>query len=152
MFVDDGDFDLIRQYNWTCEDGKRTFYARRSVRKNGKRRVIQAHRQILGLLDSPTPIVDHIDGNGLNNQRDNLRICTSQQNAANARGKTKKGRTSTEKGVYLNRQKKWCAAICVQGKTLYLGIFTTEREAAMAYNAAAIKHFGEFACPNIIID
>lgn len=92
-------------------------------------------------------LLDHIDGNGLNNQKSNLRECTYSQNGANRRKNTKTlGRF---KGVSFLRGK-WMARLQVMKKRLYLGYFTEEIEAAKAYNDAAVKHFGEFAHINQI--
>lgn len=94
--------------------------------------------------------VDHRDTNGLNNQRDNLRGCGRNENRYNSR-KTTRACTSRFKGVSWNKfDKKWTAMIGFQGKSHYLGQFTDEVEAAKAYNAAAVRMFGEFARPNIV--
>lgn len=109
-------------------------------------------------------ITDHRDGNTLNCQRNNLRIATQSQNIANS--KKRKGEwTSSYKGVHLvkywknnnNKFKKigeklkpWVSGIKVQNKSIYIGQFKTEIEAALAYNEAAVKHFGKFAKLNII--
>lgn len=87
---------------------------------------------------------DHIDGNGLNNRRDNLRLSTKTQNSRNCRLSSKN--TSGFKGVHYRPDKrKWDAKISVNNKTIFLGYFDTPEEASDAYHAAAIKYFGEFA-------
>jgi hypothetical protein len=92
------------------------------------------------------PQTDHINGNGLDNRRCNLRPVTSQQNRANQR---KTRGTSQFKGVYLRRRERnWEAAIKVNRRRIYLGTFSSEVEAARAYDAAARHHFGEFAALN----
>jgi hypothetical protein len=93
------------------------------------------------------PRVDHIDGNGLNNQQMNLRPANESQNGANARKAP--GFTSQYKGVYLvRRSQKWCAQIRVARLVRVLGTFDSEDEAALAYNAAAVEAWGDFALLN----
>ncbi len=95
-------------------------------------------------------IVDHINGNPLDNRRCNLRLCTQSQNLMNMRKTRGK---SQYKGVYLAGSKQpgiWKAGIKVAGKIIYLGRFTCEHEAGAAYNRAAQKHYGEFANLNDI--
>jgi len=110
------------------------------------------HRVILGVTD-PEIKVDHKDGNGLNNVRYNLRVCTTAENTRNKQ--KSKGNTSGFKGVcWHKRDKCWAVQICVDYKGVHLGHFpgTPEGkiEAAKAYNVAAIKYYGEFARLNNI--
>ncbi len=99
------------------------------------------------LLLPDATIADHIDGDGLNNRRSNLRPASEAQNAAHAR--KGKNNTSGFKGVDQNGgRSSWRARILVNGKSLYLGRFSTKEEAARAYDAAALVHFGEFAILN----
>jgi hypothetical protein len=95
------------------------------------------------LLDAKADqIVDHIDGNGLNNRRSNLRLVDTKQNARNRNPNAGK----TTKGVSYHRNTgKWSAQIRVGGKKIHLGLFITSELAQAAYNAAAQRHFGEFA-------
>jgi hypothetical protein len=91
-------------------------------------------------------LVDHIDRNKLNCTRANLRIATKSQNAVN-KTKDRRNATSKYKGVSKARNK-WKASITVNGKTIYLGTLDSERAAAILYNEAAIKHFGDYAVLN----
>jgi hypothetical protein len=88
--------------------------------------------------------VDHIDGSRTNNHYENLRYATHSENSRNRKNRTDV--TSVYKGVsYYKPTGKWKAAINITGKDKYLGYFTSEREAAEAYNAAAVEHYKEFA-------
>jgi hypothetical protein len=105
-----------------------------------------AERMHLNIKDKK---VDHKDRNGLNNQRSNLRIATDSQSNSN-QGK-RKNNTSGYTGVTEDkRRNKWVANIRVKGKQSFLGIFTNKKDAARAYNEAAIKCRGPFAVLNKI--
>ena len=93
-------------------------------------------------------ITDHIDHDGLNNDCQNLRTVTRAQNSFNSL--KKRLATSRFKGVYRNQRGTWHATIGVNGKTLSLGYFEIEVDAAKAYNLAAIRYFGEYAVLNNI--
>ena len=137
--VDDDDYEAVSQYKWNVLVAKHTVYARRYVPGNGNKGSQFLHHFLLGCKR-----VDHIDRNGLNNCRNNLRPATVQQNACN---KISVGGTSQYKGVYLNR-KAWRAMIRIDKKKVHIGSYKTEIEAAKAYDAMAIKIQGEFARPN----
>ncbi len=125
------------------------FYVKTNIRKsNGKRGILPLHRL---LLNAPSGlVVDHIDGNPLNNQRSNLRICTNIENKRNQKIRSDcKG--SVYKCVSGNKtKKKFEAYIVYDKKRKSLGYFDLEEDAALAYNKEAIKIFGEFARLNII--
>jgi len=135
--VDATDFEFLNELRWYAAPHGRTLYAVHGGRVGRKTRHIFMHRLI---LNNPRGMAtDHIDGNGLNNTRANLRIANPSQNTANKR-KWHRPTTSQYKGV--NRYKgRWRAYICNQ----HLGIFDDEIEAALAYNEAALVRFGEFA-------
>ncbi len=149
--VDDEDFEELSKYNWYamwCRNSKK-FYAARNI-STSKKHTILMHRQILGLTDSRTQ-VDHEDSSGLNNQRYNLRIVTNQQNQFNQ--KRQLNSSSKYKGVtWREDMNKWVARIKINRKTKHLGCFIKETDAAIAYNEAARKLFGEFALLNEVYD
>lgn len=146
--VDDEDYATLSAHKWCIQQYKdknrsTKVYAKRSY--NSKQ--VTMHRFI---LSPPKGVsVDHINGNGLDNRRENLRLSTKQQNAANRPKDRVKNATSKYKGVYFNKAtNKWIARIHVDGKGIHLGSFLDEKQAAAVYNEAAIKSFGEFACLN----
>ena len=110
--------------------------------------VINVHRLIAGA--GPSEIVDHANGDGLDNRAANLRITSRSGNGAN-RGPDKRryGTSSRHKGVYRKRSR-WAAGIHIDGKSYFLGSFETEDQAAEAYNVAALKAWGEMARLNIV--
>ena len=142
--VDNADATELSQYRWywtTTNKGKEAVgYAyRKAVVPGGKFTVILLARH---LLKPPAGmVVDHVNGDSLDNRRKNLRIATIQQNAQN-RGARRNSKTGF-KGVYLVH--KYQAQIMVDGKTTHLGWFDDPKEAARAYNKAALKLHGEFA-------
>lgn len=148
--VDDMYYDYLMQYTWHVDyadyDGR--YYAQRCYDDLGNRVSQRMHRVILCLTD-PNMIVDHIDGNGLNNKISNLRIANAVQNAQNRKKANIDDATSIYKGVYF-ANKKWVATIAANHKRYYLGRFKTETQAAAAYNTAAKLLHGEFAYLNNI--
>jgi hypothetical protein len=137
--VDDADYEYLNQFKWRLRHG----YVARTNYINGIRHDITMSREIM-----QTPVgydCDHKDHNKLNNQKSNLRNCTRSQNNMNQ--KLLEGRTY--KGVHYNG-KYIRARIKIDGETIHLGYFATEKEAAIAYNTGALKYFGEFAYLNNI--
>lgn len=140
--VDIKDFDYLNQFKWCTHKQRNTYYAVRSIKKNGKKALLLMHREI---LKPPKGMcTDHINGDGLDNRRGNLRICSNSQNLMN-RGK-QKNNASGFKGVWWQKiERKWQAQIQVNKKVISLGYYPTKECAAIAYNEAATKYHGEFA-------
>lgn len=141
--VDDDDFKMLSEFSWCSVKRKHTSYVFRTDKITGKQ--VQMHRQLMnperGLF------VDHINGNALDNRRSNLRVVNCSQNQMN---KAKvKNRSSQFKGVSFHiGRKKWLAQIEMNGRPKHLGTFKCETAAAVAYNQAAKKKFGEYAALN----
>jgi hypothetical protein len=148
--VDDCDHEHLMQWKWQYTQRVGTGYAEHQQAVDGQPRTIRMHSLVAkrcGLTRSKSVEVDHQNGDGLDNRRANLRLATRAQNLAN-KGRLRNN-TSGFKGVYPHSQvDKWCAQLGVGGRRLYLGIFSDPRDAARAYNEAALKHYGEFACLN----
>ena len=142
--IDETDASRVWNYKWYALFDRYNWYAIRRVKKKGN----WSHQSMhIFLMNPPQGVdIDHRDRNGLNNQRNNLRICTHQQNMRNKRISV--GNASGFKGVcWKPRIKKWIAQIRY-GKVLHLGCFEDKKEAARAYDSAAEKFFGEFALTN----
>jgi hypothetical protein len=136
--VDDADFDNVSAARpWHAVVDETRVYARKSIVRNGRWESIRLHTFITGWA-----FIDHINGNGLDNRRENLRPCTAAQNAAN-RALRRDARTGF-KGVRA-KGGKWLARIQASGVRRHLGSFETPEDAAKAYDAAAIESFGQFA-------
>jgi hypothetical protein len=142
VLIDDEDFPLVNGLTWTSvAHDKRSYAVHSKWRRPGvARTTIYMHCLILDCYSG----IDHMDGNGLNNQKWNLRPCTASQNGGNR--KKQSGTSSRHKGVsWHNGKRKWRAHIQVEKKAIHLGWFTAEDDAAHAYNVAAISLFKEFA-------
>lgn len=156
VLVDDEDYELVNKYKWNLDrvrsgDGMK-FYAIHSMNKGrdetGEFRYssFKIHRLIFNFPDYR---IDHIDNDGLNNKRSNLRKATPSQNSANSTINIK-SRTGY-KGVTLRKDaNKYAARIRVNGECICYGHFKTAKEAAKKYNEVAVIHFGEFAKLNIV--
>jgi len=149
--VDDADYDWLNQWKWHARNSRDTWYAARttSMDAEGTQRCILMHRELAAQLG--LEMVDHRNGDGLDNQRHNLRPCSRAQNAANR--KIHKNNQSGFRGVRFDSGKyrlPWRADIQASGKREYLGNFACPAEAARAYNERATALFGDFARLNTI--
>jgi hypothetical protein len=139
--VDDEDFDWLNQWKWSATKSGKHYYAYRNIYVKSKYiRRVSMHRLIMGDVDGL--YVDHIDGNGINNQRNNLRNVTGQQNCYN---------WHKESGEYVGVRSignYWGAFISIGGNRTYIGRYRTKNEAAVAYNDAAIATRGQYASIN----
>jgi hypothetical protein len=147
--VDGEDYDLVMQYKWHVYEQKQSTssgtvgpYAIANTIVEGRRTTVKMHVLIMGC-----PYIDHANGNGLDNRRENLRPATHVQNSRNT--VAHKNGLSRYKGVgFHSLNGRWRARIKVGAKHISLGVYASEEEAARAYDAAARKYFGEFAFLN----
>ena len=155
MLFDEEDRELVESHTWCIRPDRNTYYAKTHIphpdggwhtypngNRQRRRKTLQLHR----LLMNPPKgmVIDHINHNGLDNRRENLRICTRAENSRN-RGK-QKNNTSGYKGVcWYKRDKKWRAQIKKDSKKIHIGYFDIIEDAARAYDAKAKELFGEFA-------
>ena len=148
--VDDEMFEFLNQWKWFASNKNGKFYVVRNITvSKNKQNSIFMHRFIM--KPEKGFVIDHLDGNGLNNQKNNLRICTFGQNGMN-RGSQSNNKCGF-KGVHFFKNttnKNWIAKICYNRKIIHLGTFIDPIEAARAYNDAALKYHGEFAKLNKI--
>lgn len=147
MLIDADTRGLMEGRGWTARaTGKSGYIYVASQYRDGKaKRTILLHRLIMGA--GPGQVVDHINGNTLDNRRENLRLCSAKDNARN----NKPRRVGAYKGVS-KRGARWIATITIDSRQLALGTFGSEIEAAVAYDRAAAEAFGEFARLNFSKD
>jgi hypothetical protein len=145
--VDEEDFRWLKWFEWTRHVGNGGNVYAVCFSVGGK---TPMHRAI---IDAPKGmLVDHVNGDSLDNQKHNLRLATRSQNASNSKKANVKNGSSIYKGVSLasghHREKRWRAMLCLGGKRQSLGYYKSEVEAAQAYDEAAKRLFGEFARTN----
>jgi hypothetical protein len=144
VVIDKADTSVVGSYKWRVNSQG---YAYRNDWNGGRQRKLYLHRAIMGIANMTRGVeVDHIDGDRLNNRRNNLRLCTRGHNNAARR---KQAGSSKFRGVTWAKDKqRWQAQIGFRGKNIVLGRFKTEEEAARAYDKEARKLYGDFARPN----
>lgn len=149
ILTDPEDRHWLERYTFSVQqhgsEDSPIFYACVRPTIDGRRSPLYLHRLILGAKKGER--VDHINGNGLDNRRENLRFATASGNGANSR--TYRNNTSGYKGVHWeHRRGKWYANLTHQGKTIFIGRFDLPEDAARAYDAKAVEIHGEFARTN----
>ena len=147
--VDDEDYERVMEMSWhACRDSKNNVWYAKHTQSVGikKWKTIQLHKFILRLTGKQR--IDHKNGDGLDNQKENLRPCTPSLNGANRKVGV---HSSPYKGVDFDSfsgSKKWRSQIMVNQKKMFLGRFETPEQAARIYDEAAIRHYGDFARTN----
>lgn len=141
-FVDDEDYEKVSEFSWYIHQKKLRpdCYAATTISVDGKRKEVKMHRCIMQA--TPNEIIDHIDGNPLNNRKENLRVANHTTNRQNS---IKRTGLSQYKGVTKAYKDRWRSRITINKKVVFLGYFNNEIDAAKAYDTAAKKHFGDFA-------
>lgn len=151
--VDEADFEWLSQWKWRADNGgpgpsdrrrrARPYYAIRSERVDGCRRTIKMHRVILEC--DRDQIVDHVNCDGLDNRRANLRVATKTENCRNSRPPLGARFKGVKARQLLSGKVRWEARLRIAGREIYLGRHNSEVEAAAAYDRGARQNYGEFA-------
>ncbi len=139
--VDDDVYDYLNQWKWYASKIGHTFYAYRHV----QRKNVAMHREILG-VQNKSVLVDHIDFNGLNNTKENLRTCSIEENNRHSRRIMRKNKTGY-RGVY-KYLRYYLAQITIDGKARHIGCFDNPVDAAKTYDEYAKQLHGDFAILN----
>lgn len=140
VLIDDEDYELVSKYTWCNMQGR---YMHAYIPGSGHRgKFVRMHRLI---LDAPQGVlVDHINGNGFDNRKSNLRLCTQSQNLMN-RGMNKNNPYGLKGVKFDKRRNRYSASICRNYKSKFLGSYDTPQEAHLAYIAAVKEYHGDFA-------
>lgn len=134
--IDSEDINIVKLSTWSLSNGRHTQYCKSNE-------LGPLHRVILGITDSSI-VVDHINHNGLDNRKCNLRTCTNQENICNC--EIPKNNKSGCKGVYWAKDKqKWTVQVTINNKTKYIGRYDNLEDAIKARQEASDKYYGEFA-------
>jgi hypothetical protein len=142
--IDAADVPLVEGRNWCADRRIKQVYATGTILQGGRYRSVRLHRFLLGLGGDQTVMVDHRDGDGLNNRRANLRVCTNSENGMN-RG-AQQNSASGIKGVWWDSKRgKWIAEVHVAGVRKFCSSFETLEAASSAYAEAAAQFHGQFA-------
>lgn len=138
-FVDDEDYELLSKFKWYAVKDRGTYYAVRQLKRvNGKQKRIRMHTEIIGNKNGY--VVDHINGDGVDNRRVNLRHLTIRQNGQNRRVL----KSSKYPGVsWSTKSLKWHAGVVLNGKRRHLGYYSNETDAFLAYKVAVNELAGE---------
>jgi len=140
--VDDEDFEEVNKHKWYCMPHRNTFYA---CRHGGNYSIINMSHQIMGNVDGK--VIDHINRNGLDNRRCNLRFCSVSENCRNK--KLNSNNTSGFRGVHWDLKcKKWVVQVQSNYTVVYRALFDDKVEAAMDYDRKARELFGDFVVLN----
>lgn len=145
IYYDKRDHDMVSRHTWHVQKIGENYYAVTNTYKEGKKTYKSMHRLIFPMFT----LIDHIDGNGLNNSRNNLREATKKENCRNSRvaKNNKSGYKGVSKDGWTNL---WIVKIEVNGKVIRGGRFKSKNQAAIKYNKMAKLHFGQYARLNVI--
>lgn len=139
--VDDEDYGYLSQFHWFAVSKRGVFYARRDAWFDGRAKSIYMHREVMRA--NTDEYIDHVNHDGLDNRRGNLRKCSMAQNGWNS--KKRRNSLTQYKGIWKHNATHWRAAIRCNGQRFNLGLFSTAIDAAKAYDQKAKELFGEFA-------
>lgn len=140
--IDEADFKRVSAFKWSADRMGKTWYAVRTVKRLGKKSRIYLHRFVMNATRGL--VVDHVNRNGLDNRKRNLRLCTKKQNFWN-QGAHKDGRSGVRGVSWRPDTGLWTARLFVNGKQLNLGCYKRLKDAVAVRRLAEKKHYGVFA-------